>query len=460
MIKVRLNLLGRAMSILMLFANCFKIISVVIFLIAAMLVVIQLLRDFGIIKSDIGFVKSLKGKMKEITAHKPFNKANKALKQNESLRALLIIALMVLLSRLIFYLLGYIAILLIKNENVGFLTSFQTIWNKWDSPHYISIAKDGYVNVGDARNFLVFYPLYPSLIKLVSNIIGNYYFSGILVSNISLIVAGFYMYKLTLVEAGGTSAFNAVKYMLIYPFSFFLGIVYTESLFLALTIMTFYFIRKRSWLTAGICGFLTVLTRNQGILLLVPAIVEYLSYIYEVRSDIRNNNSNSIKDIIKKGMCLLVIPLGTLVYLYINKLVTGEWFEFLKIQKEHWHNGFGFFGENLKNHFLNIFSYDPSMRISLWLPQVISFIFAIAITLYGMKKLRASYTAYMLTYIFICFSPTWLLSGPRYISGLFPIYILLAIFAKNKATDNVFTAVSSIFLCFYTIAYAIGANVM
>ena len=39
------------------------------------------------------------------------------------------------------------------------------IWTQWDAPHYLGIAENGYVTEGDARLHIVFYPLYPYLVR-------------------------------------------------------------------------------------------------------------------------------------------------------------------------------------------------------------------------------------------------------------------------------------------------------
>ena len=51
---------------------------------------------------------------------------------------------------------------LLKNQ----ICDIISLWNRWDAPHYIDLAKNGYTNVGEGRYFIVFMPLYPFLIKL------------------------------------------------------------------------------------------------------------------------------------------------------------------------------------------------------------------------------------------------------------------------------------------------------
>ena len=42
------------------------------------------------------------------------------------------------------------------------------IWNNWDTLHYLRLAEHGYVAAGDSRVSLVFFPLYPWLIRLTA----------------------------------------------------------------------------------------------------------------------------------------------------------------------------------------------------------------------------------------------------------------------------------------------------
>lgn len=55
---------------------------------------------------------------------------------------------------------------------VGFY-GWLEIWNRWDGPHYLDIARDGYVTQGDQRNWIVFYPLYPWAIRLFTLVLPN-----------------------------------------------------------------------------------------------------------------------------------------------------------------------------------------------------------------------------------------------------------------------------------------------
>ena len=43
--------------------------------------------------------------------------------------------------------------------------TWQTLWNRWDATHYLSLAEHGYTVTGEGRFSIVFYPLYPWLVR-------------------------------------------------------------------------------------------------------------------------------------------------------------------------------------------------------------------------------------------------------------------------------------------------------
>lgn len=371
------------------------------------------------------------------------------------------ISVIVIVSRLVIYLFGYLAVMLTKNLAEGFFTAFQSRWYKVDSVLFLNIAQNGYVSYGDDRFLIVFYPLYPLLIKLIS-IIGcnlNLFVAGLIVSTLSLIMACVYIYKLGLLEFNDKEiAFNSMKFLLIFPFSFFLGLVFSDGLFLALAIATFYYIRKRKWFLAGVFGGLASLTRNFGILLLIPAVIEYLAATRFLDKLKTNNWKQIFKDFITQGSYLFFIVLGQGVYLAINKVVTGDWFTFVKYQREHWNNGFSLnIVNNLTTYVYNAFDWKPADAGTLWIPLIFLVVIVILLSFYAMRKIRLSYIAYTLAYLITCLCATWLISFPRYSLGLFPVYIILALLAAKSRTNNFWiTLISALALCCYTLAYVLG----
>ena len=359
-------------------------------------------------------------------------------------------------SRLIIYFLGYIYAIQTLDTKTGFFESFDSMWNKWDSIHYLNLAKNGYSVSGENAKLIVFYPFYPLLVRIAAVILKNHLLSGVVVSNLCLGVGCYYLYKLVKIDFDEETALRSVKYMLIYPFSFFFGIAYTESTFVALSIMALYYMRKNKWFLAGICGFFAALTKNQGIILIIPAVMEYV-ISNKVFDELRKKNfKNVLRNFFAKGIYMVMIPLGTLVYFMINEILFGSWNEFLVYQKKYFRNSFGNVFENIKRITQSALSPEDAFRLTYWIPFVLSFLLVMVLIFYSIGRLRISYSAYMLVFLLISFSPSWLLSGARYILSLVPIYISLSVLAKRREVDMILTFASTLLLGFYTLAFLMG----
>jgi hypothetical protein len=75
---------------------------------------------------------------------------------------------------------------------------------------------------------------------------------------------------LAVLELGEDKAWPVVLLVSTYPFALFFSAVYTESLFLLLTVTAFYAMRTRSLVLAALAGFAAGLTRPNGFWLAVP----------------------------------------------------------------------------------------------------------------------------------------------------------------------------------------------
>ena len=137
---------------------------------------------------------------------------------------------------------------------------------RWDSIHYLAIAQHGYARPGDA----VFFPLYPLLIRGFGFLIGSDPLAGVLISAGCLAVALTVLHRLTELELGWRAADAAVLLVAFAPLSFFFTAVYTESLFLALSLGCLYAARRERWRLAAVLGALAAVARVTGVVLAVP----------------------------------------------------------------------------------------------------------------------------------------------------------------------------------------------
>lgn len=143
---------------------------------------------------------------------------------------------------------------------------------RYDSGWYNGIARNGYRYVPGGRSNLAFFPVYPLAMRYLAQLLGgrqaDYYYAGILVSWVSFAAAMVLLHKLARLDVPEPAADRAVVYAAIFPFAFFFGVVYSESLFLLLTLACVYSLRTRRWPAAGVAGALASATRVNGILAL------------------------------------------------------------------------------------------------------------------------------------------------------------------------------------------------
>jgi hypothetical protein len=106
--------------------------------------------------------------------------------------------------------------------------------------------------------------------------LGSSVVAGAAISLIAMAIAGALLYRLARLDLDARGASATVALLAVFPTSIFLSAVYTESLFLALTVGAFYAARRERWLVAALLGALAGATRSAGVLLLAPLGLMYL----------------------------------------------------------------------------------------------------------------------------------------------------------------------------------------
>ncbi len=141
-----------------------------------------------------------------------------------------------------------------------------TTFAHFDGVHYLTIIRNGYVGTGLIQ---AFFPFYPLLVKVVSLSLLNPIIVGVIISVLSTLIAVHFLNKLY-------PKFSKRILLLLFSFptAFYLIMLYTEGLFLLLSIGSYYFAKKNNWILGSLIGFLTGLTRLQGVLVTILLLVE------------------------------------------------------------------------------------------------------------------------------------------------------------------------------------------
>lgn len=134
------------------------------------------------------------------------------------------------------------------------------VFAHFDGIHYLRIARYGYQDTGTQA----FFPLYPLLVRALTQVTQNQLLAAVMISLGSLLLALRGLGRLF-----GRSGFAIALILLVYPVSFFFGAVYTESLFLALTVWFFISLKGKQWYTAAVLAALASAARPIGIFLTV-----------------------------------------------------------------------------------------------------------------------------------------------------------------------------------------------
>jgi Gpi18-like mannosyltransferase len=141
---------------------------------------------------------------------------------------------------------------------------------RWDSEWYKIIASEGYKYDGDPglTQTVVFYPLYPSLSRLVSEVLRiDVVDAMLLVANLAAAAAVLLLFKLVRERCGDRTALVTVAMISFFPSSIFLSAGYTESLALLLMVSFFLAVARERLLAAAMFAGLAVATRSSGIVL-------------------------------------------------------------------------------------------------------------------------------------------------------------------------------------------------
>src|SRR5215204_6144045 len=280
---------------------------------------------------------------------------------------------LVLSVKALLLLYGVQAFVVWKNEWVGSFYNWLALWNRWDAPHYLDLARTGYVPTGVEARWIVFFPLYPWLVRAAAVVLRDELLAAFFVSGLASVAAGLLLYRLARADGEAEEvARGAVFYLLVFPTAYFLHIGYNESLFLALVLGAFLAARARCWWAAGLLGGLPALA--------FEAWEEYRSAGRRARAE---------------WLWLLLVGAGFGVYLFINWWVLGDPRAFLKMQGEHWFKSPTWPWVGIKGSWNAVWGLAPSEALMVGWQELFFILLGLGLTVWAWLRLRASYAVWM-----------------------------------------------------------------
>lgn len=147
------------------------------------------------------------------------------------------------------------------------------IFDAWDGIHYRAIATTGYEFINDGKQHnLAFFPLFPFIIRVLMQWGFSFEVAGLLINNLAFLAALYSLY-LWLKEFYGTKIAQwGTAVLCWYPASMFTGVIYTEGLYLFLSIATLRAFDQKQYKYMAVWGAMATATRPTG-LALIPALL-------------------------------------------------------------------------------------------------------------------------------------------------------------------------------------------
>lgn len=294
-----------------------------------------------------------------------------------------------------------------------------------DSWWYEKIVNGWYPKVSDIRELgecsdnpefsqspWAFFPFYPALLRGVKTVLGITFEQSAFIVSIIFSLAGFLgFYKLSNLHFKNSSqATTGTILLILVPFHLFFSTFYTEALFLAFVTWAFVFIKTKRYVFLPLVLIPLALLRPNGIVVTLPLFLYYLE-----ETNILQKFSIELKEVswkkVLNALYLTAIPMAFGFYCWYQYEMTGFWKAFA-IAQNGWCRFFGF-------PLFSLFRETDLGAIVNSIYVVLAMLFSILIW----KKIPISFSVFVWLNILLPLS-TSVTSMPRYISVIFPIWIM------------------------------------
>jgi len=332
---------------------------------------------------------------------------------------------------------------------------------RWDSVWFLRVADSGYP--ADERARAAFFPLYPLLVRGGGELVGGsrtaLLLSAFGISLAALLGALVLLYRLVAVELGSRFAGPTLALTCAFPASFFFGAPYSESLFLLTSIGAFYAARTGHWAWAGLAAAAASGTRAAGVLLLIPL---GLMYLYGPRANRPATPGPAAlvprHRLAPDALWLALAPAGLLAYAAYLAAAHGDAWLFASVQNLWGRELAGplvgvrdafvaaFEGARQLAHgsrepvFFDRAGGDPFRVAGTNLMLLATLGFSVWATVGVLRRLPIAYGAYLLAALLLAVSypvgPQPLMSLPRFVAVLFPIFMWLALVCERRGATR------------------------
>jgi len=333
---------------------------------------------------------------------------------------------------------------------------------RWDAVWYLRIARSGY---GGSDASTAFFPLYPLLVRVGGELGGGspaaLLLSAYLIALAAFLAALVLLWRLVSLELGRPLARPTLLLLAVFPAALYFGAPYSESLFLLASVGAFYAARTGRFALAGGAAFAAAATRSAGVLLLVP-----LALLWWQQPERRPGQL----------AWLALGPLAVVLYAAYLGLAEGNALGFLHVQ-DAWYRDFagplggvwdgivaGFDGArqllsgSRQPVYFKQAGGDPFRVATVNLMLLVTLAFALVSAVGVWRRLPRAYGAWVAVALLLPLSfpvgPQPLMSLPRFLAVLFPIFMWLAIVCEERRLTERAIAISAVGLGLFSATFA------
>jgi hypothetical protein len=258
---------------------------------------------------------------------------------NQQKKEVITVLIVSIFIRLMAFLIIFLALL---GTNNSFLQGF----NHWDSVNFLTICEHGgyalpELTYPDSIKLFAFYPALPVVYCGVAKILGtNILLAALLINTLFFLLL---CKELSIYITREYTDKNLRAYIflcfLFFPFSWFLQVNYTETLFLWLTLLSINLIHSKNIWLSHLAGFFVGFTRSTAFAAAVGNWIIYTKECFKKDRNITepiNKNLKYFSVYILKSTGFLSYGMGTVILLSYYQLTYGDWHLFFASQKDYY----------------------------------------------------------------------------------------------------------------------------
>lgn len=334
-------------------------------------------------------------------------------------------------------------------------------WYRADAKWYVAVATQGYNYSRTTASRVNFYPLYPLLIHLLSGLTGLFtsateaaILAGMLISWLCFGAACVCLYRLTLDRFGPAAAYRTVLLVATFPFGFFFGAVYTESLFLLLAVLAFLAVERGWWGIAAGAAALAGAERPTGLLIAGCVVLAYA---------LDRLRARKLPD--RNALWLLLTPVGFLAFVFYCWQSFGDPVAFMTAERVGWGRG-GISSAGVMEVLVllrhpDLWLIGSSYNVNLY--GVYAFIAGVftVLAVWMFLRLGPVYSVYCLATIIAPLLTYPSASGlGRYLSVTFPAFIVGgAVLARRPALADTIAMAGAMLLGFFAVFFTLAGPI-